>query len=241
MNKEFDKLHEQDRVDWFSQSTSFEFSVFVVWRTIVIDENFVRKSRVIVDIRSLNKISIKDSHSLSLQTDVIFAVKDCYFITVVDVASFFFQWRVNESDCHKFIVVSHWDQKYFNVAVQEYCNLSSYVQRQMNNILKEFRFFCRVYIDDVIIFSRILKDHCAHLHAVFFKFQTLRISLKLIKTFIDYLSVTLLRQKINDLELVIDEDKIRALKKLQFSATLSTLKKYLNLTDWLRSFIFYYA
>lgn len=201
-----------------------------MYRTIFVDGNLVRKSRIVVDIRGLNKISVKDSYSLSLQSDVISAVKDCYFIIVIDATSFFYQWLVKKSDRHKFTVVSHRDQEYFNVVVQDYCNSSPYVQRQMNNILRKYRFFCRAYIDDVIIFSRTLNDHCHHLRFVFTKFQELSISLNPTKAFIEYSSVTLLEQKVDDLRLVTDENKIRALKQIQFSATLSALKRYLELT-----------
>lgn len=90
MNQKFYKLHDQDRVSWFNQFTLFEFSIFVFWRTHIVDEKSVRKSRILIDIRDLNKISIKNSYSLSLQADVISTIKNCYFITVIDAASFFY-------------------------------------------------------------------------------------------------------------------------------------------------------
>lgn len=111
----------------------------------------------------------------------------------------------------------------------------------MNNILREFRAFSRAYIDDVVVFSKTLEDHCRHLHAVFTKFQDLGISLKPTKALMGYPLITLLGQNVDDLGPTINEDRIRALKRLQFPRTLSTLKRYLGLTGWLRNFIPYYA
>lgn len=111
----------------------------------------------------------------------------------------------------------------------------------MNNILREFRFFCRAYIDDVVIFFKTLEDHSRHLHSVFAKFQIRSISLKLSKVFINYLSITLLSQQVNELKLIADDDKMRVLQEIQFLTTLSALEKYLSLIDWLRNFISYYA
>ena len=107
VDKEFDKLHEQGRMDWTTQPTPFGFPVFVVWRTVHVDGIPQRKGRVVVDIRGLNAIAIKDSYPLPLQTDIISAVRGCRYISIIDCASFFFQWLVAEEDRHKFTVVTH--------------------------------------------------------------------------------------------------------------------------------------
>ncbi len=47
IDKIFDKLHAQDKLSWTSQSTFFEYSIFVVWSTTSSEE---RKRRVVVNI-----------------------------------------------------------------------------------------------------------------------------------------------------------------------------------------------
>ena len=78
-----------------------------------------------------------------------------------------------------------------------YKNLSTYVQRQINRLL---RFHCKhakVYVDDIVIFSKILKEHKKHFRVVFDTFQLNNIFVKVTKTFVDYFNVQLLDQKIN--------------------------------------------
>ena len=61
------------------------------------------------------------------------------------------------------------------------------------------------------------------------------------KTFIDYSTVHLLNQKVDFLELVIVEKKLKIISRLFFSTTLQLLKTYLDLTSWLRDYVFWYA
>ena len=76
-----------------------------------------RKGRAVVDIRGLNSITQADIYPLPLQSDLISSVKDCKFISVVDCASFFYQWRVHSQHRHRLTVVSHRGQETFNIAV----------------------------------------------------------------------------------------------------------------------------
>ena len=65
--------------------------------------------------------------------------------------------------------------------------------------------------------------------------------LSLKKTFLEYLNIALLSQKINAFELIIAEDKLKAITSLQYLTILRSLKHYLNLTDYLRNYVYYYA
>ncbi|CAF9941927.1 MAG: hypothetical protein HETSPECPRED_004383 [Heterodermia speciosa] len=64
-----------------------------------------RKDRVVTDIRGLNKISMFDAYPMTLQTDVIAAVLECPYISVMDCASFFHQWLVQLADRHKLTII----------------------------------------------------------------------------------------------------------------------------------------
>ena len=51
----------------------------------------MKKKRVVVDIRALNKIAEIDTYSMSLQFDIIFSVIECEYISTVDATAFFHQ------------------------------------------------------------------------------------------------------------------------------------------------------
>ena len=64
VNKAFDRLHHQGRLEWTRTATPFSYPCFVVWRTMP-DKS--RKGRVVVHIRALSKISMPDAYPVPSQ------------------------------------------------------------------------------------------------------------------------------------------------------------------------------
>ena len=186
IDKEFDKLQSQGRVEWTSRHTPFSYPVFVVWK----NTGTTRKGRAVVDIRGLNAITQKDAYPVPLQTEVIAMVHDSKFISTIDATSFFYQWRVHPNDRHKLTVVTHRGQETFKVAVMGFCNSPAYVQRQIDRILRPCRNFARAYVDDIVIYSRTLNEHLHHLHLVFCELEKANISIKAAKSYLGYPSIS---------------------------------------------------
>ena len=171
INKEFDALHTQRKLKWTINSTSYAFSVFVVWHTIHLSGKVPqKKSRVIVDIRRLNKIIEFDAYSMPLQSDIISCVQGCKFISIMNCATFFHQWRVVMKDRHKLTVVSHRGSEQWNVAIMRWKNSPAYVQKKMNGLLREYP-FAKIYIDDVVVFNSSLEKHLRHFEKIFALFE----------------------------------------------------------------------
>ena len=76
VDEKFDKLHDEGKMTWTNASMSFEFSVFIVWKTVFMSSEKVstRKGWVMMNIQGLNKITINDTYLLPLQSDIIAAV-----------------------------------------------------------------------------------------------------------------------------------------------------------------------
>jgi hypothetical protein len=234
----FDKLHEQGRMAWSNESTPFGFPCFVIWRNM---PDGTRKGRAVVDIWSLNQITVPDSYPMPVQEDILAAIRVSTHISTIDAASFFYQWRVKKEHRHRVAVISHRGQEIFNVAVMGYKNSPAYAQRMIDNLLRPCQSFARAYMDDIVIFSRSIEDHIRHLQAVFQLLRKYHISLKPEKAFIGYPSVQLLGQKVDSFGLTTSEEKLRAITQLEFPKTLRQLETYLGMTGYLRHYIPYYA
>lgn len=77
---------------------------------------------------------------------------------------------------------------------------------------------------------------------IFFKiFVTYNISIKLTKTYLNYLDIGLLGQRVNSLGLIIVDDKLRAIQLLHYLDTLGALEFYLSLTGYFCSYIYFYT
>ena len=238
MNKIFDELHVVDKMFWINEFTFFFYSIFCVWK---LDADDQRKKRIVIDIRDLNVITQSNVYFLSLQNEIIVAVRHCNYISIIDCFVFFYQWRVHSSDRHKLTVMSHKNQENFNVVVMKFKNSSTYVQRQIDRLFRQHKIYVRVYVDDIVIFSRIKKKHETHFRVVFQILKENNVSIKFIKTFLDYSSISLLDQKMNFLDLVTAIEKLKIIVKLRFSINLRQLKFYLDFIDWMRDYISFYV
>lgn len=128
-------------------------------------------------------------------------------------------------------MITHRDQKQFNVKIIIFKNISSYVQREIDNILREFKEFCRVYIDDIIIFNKILKKHIEHFHKIFELFDRLHISLSTIKFFLEYFTIQFLNLRVNAFELFTLKEKLKAIIDFKFFETFQNLEIYLKFIE----------
>ena len=69
----------------------------------------------------------------------------------------------------------------------------------------------------------------------------MNITLKATKSFLGYLSVTLLGQKVNGLGLMTSAEKLEAISSIKFPATLWDLEIYLRLTGYMRNYVPLYS
>jgi len=86
-------------------------------------------------------------------------------------------------------MISYRNQKSFNVVVIKYKNSLVYVQRQIDRILCDYRRYVRIYVDNIVIFSKFLTNYKKHLTKIFNTFFVNNIFIKSSKTFVEYLSI----------------------------------------------------
>ena len=120
-------------------------------------------------------------------------------------------------------------------------NSFAHVQRQMNNYLRKYREFVKFYINDIVVFNKILKEHLHHLQKILNLFRKMNIILKSSKTFLNYSSIALLKQKIDSLKLIISKKKLKIITILFFFKTFKDLETYFEMIEYLKNYISYYA
>ncbi|AEO55545.1 hypothetical protein MYCTH_2052169, partial [Thermothelomyces thermophilus ATCC 42464] len=93
----------------------------------------------------------------------------------------------------------------------------------------KYRYFVRVYINNIIIFSRIEEEYLQYLRTIYKILDKTYIHISIAKSFIDYLAIRLLRYIINSKSITKTDDRITAFKKLKFLDTLDSLEYYLRI------------
>ena len=60
-----------------------------------------------MNIWDFNQAAVSDTYLLSLQSDIIAAIAECRYISIMNDKDFFYQWQVVKADQEKLIIVSH--------------------------------------------------------------------------------------------------------------------------------------
>ena len=92
VNEIFDKLHQEKKMQWSKNFTSFEYSVFVMWKIVFKNGTSIRKNRVVIDIREFNDIIQIDAYPMPTQTKIIISVIECSHIFIMNAQKYFYQW-----------------------------------------------------------------------------------------------------------------------------------------------------
>ena len=168
-------------------------------------------------------------------------MRDCEHISLMNDFVFFLLFLNIEENKHKFSFISHDDKKQLNVAIMKFKNSSFYIQRIMNKTLRDFKNFCRVYINDIVLFFKIFNKHVEHFRRFFVKLVELRIILNFKKIFLNYFSIILLEQKIEVFDFSTIEKRIVVIKIIKFLKNFKVLKIYSNLTNYQRKKLIWYV
>ena len=192
------------------KSMKYNYSVFIVWR------NFFSKVQTVVNIRKLNKTTKTNIYSMFLQIDIILFCSKCKYISIINEIKYFHQFLIRQSDQKKFIFIFHKNQKIFIVMSFDFKKFFFYVQRQNDIMFKSFHSFCRVYMNDIVIFSKIFEKHFEHLIQIFQFFNNKNIMVFSKKSFLTFLNIILFDQWINNLKMFITTKKIKTILELSF-------------------------
>ena len=236
-----DQLHAQGKMEWTTHPTPYQSPVFVVWRTVTVDGKPIRKGRVVVDVRGLNKKIIPENYPVPLQSDIISAVRGHPYISILDGVKMLHQFLTDEETRHLFTVGTHRGQERYNVVVMGFNGSVAYVQRQVDNLTRDLRAFVRAYIDDLVVFSMTLEEHLDHLRQLLELLRSVRLAISPEKSFLGFPTIRLLGQRVDAFGLATCEEKMKAITNLKYPHSLRELERYLGMTGWLRDYVPYYA
>ena len=103
--------------------------------------------------------------------------------------------------------------------------------KKIDIILRIYKIFVKTYVDDIVVFNRILKKHVNYLRQIFQLLNLYDIRLSFKKSYFDVFFVALLNQKMNVFDLIITANKLAVIVNLKYFHTLKDLKIYLNFIE----------
>ena len=211
------------------------------WRSPVV---LVKKKdgsyRFACDYRRLNSLTEKMTYPMPKLEDIwdlIGESKPEYF-SVLDMASGFWQIRMDEETKHKASFVTRNGQYTWNRMPFGLRNAPITFQHTMNDVLRGYiAKFCIVYVDDIVVFSKDFDQHMQHLQLIFDRLEAANLTLKLSKCQFAVSRVKYLGHILSPQGVSPDPEKISIVQDWQPPKNPKQIRQFLGLTNYYRRFV----
>ena len=122
-----------------------------------------------IDYRSLNKITVTNRYPLPKVKELMDNLRGVRCFTKIDLYSGYHLIQLCESDIQKTAFMTKYGAFEYLVMPFGLCNAPATFQRVMNTILRDGLYrFLLVFLDDILIYSRIIEEHEKHIQSEMF-------------------------------------------------------------------------
>ncbi len=123
--------------------------------------------RWVNDYRKLNSNTVPDVHPLPSIAEILSDCGNGKFFAKIDMTNSFFQTRVHPDDVPLTAVTTPFGLYEWTVMPQGCRNAPATHQQQMFSALRQhIGSICHVYLDDIVIWSQSLEEHCRNVETV---------------------------------------------------------------------------
>jgi hypothetical protein len=201
-----------------------------------------RGLRLCVDYRALNSITVKNRCTIPRIDDLLDAVAGSQYFTSLDLTSGYHHIVISEEDWPKTAFQTPFGHFQFKVLIKGLTNALATLQNVMNSIFHPYiREFVVVYIDDILIFSKTVAEHQAHVRLVLDvlkreKFYVCKTKSSFAEKEIKYLGHIIDKQGIR-----LDPKKVEAVQTWPVPKNVHDVRSFLGLVNYFRKFIEHYS
>lgn len=194
--------------------------------------------RMCIDYRALNKVTVKNKYPIPLIADLFDQLGKARYFSKLDLRSGYYQVRIAEGDEAKTTCVTRYGSYEFLVMPFGLTNAPATFCTLMNKLFHPYLDkFVVVYLDDIVIYSKTMEEHVAHLKQVFQVLRENELYVKLEKCSFAQEEVEFLGHKIKDGKLLMDGAKIKAIQEWETPTKVTELRSFLGLVNYYRRFI----
>jgi len=120
-----------------------------------------------VDYRDLNKIIIKNHHSLSLISETLNHLSEVKMFIKLDLKNAYHHIRIKKDNEWKTVFCTHYSHFKYMIMSFRLINASATFQVYINWALTELvNVFCVIYLNNILIYFSFLKEHQSHVKQI---------------------------------------------------------------------------
>jgi len=146
----------------------------------------------------------RNRYSILLINEVLAQIQDSKYLTQLDIIAAFNKLRMSSESENLTTFVTFFNVYKYKVMLFELINESAFFQHYINNVLFEcLHKFCQTYLNDILIYSKILKKHRTHMKEVLDKLREVDLQINIDKCEFEIQKISFLKLLIfiNDLQM----------------------------------------
>ncbi len=148
----------------------FSFASYV--SLILFIEKKDESLRFCIDYRKLNALIKRDHYFLSLIDEILACIQESKYLTRLNIIVMFNKLHMHSDSEDLTIFIIFFNSYKYHVMLFELINESTFYQHYVNDVLFEYLHqFCQIYLDDIVIYSKILKKHKQHVRLILNRLQ----------------------------------------------------------------------
>ncbi|GJU91085.1 reverse transcriptase domain-containing protein [Tanacetum coccineum] len=191
-----------------------------------------------IDYRELNKLTVKNRYPLLRINDLFDQLQGARYFSKIDLRSGYHHLRVHEDDILKTAFQTRYGHFEFTVMPFGLTNGLAIFMDLMNRVCKPYLDkFVIVFIDDILIYSKMKEDHEVHLRLMLELLTREKLYAKFSKCEFQLQEVHFLGHVVNQSGIHVDPSKIEAVKNWSAPTTPSEVRSFLGLAGYYRRFI----
>ncbi|CAI5460341.1 unnamed protein product [Closterium sp. Yama58-4] len=194
--------------------------------------------RMCIDYRALNKQTVKNKYPIPRIDDLLDQLRGATVFSKLDLRSGYWQIKMADNSIHKTAFRTRYGSYEYLVMPFGLCNAPATFQAEMNHILRPLLDECVVvYLDDILIYSKNMKEHVEHLRKVFEILRKNKFYVKLSKSDFALKKVQFLGHMVSAEGIHVDPRKIEAVKKWKVPENVKELQQFLGFANYYNRFV----
>ncbi len=167
--------------------------------------------RFCVNYRKLNALIKRNHYSLPLIDETLARIQESKYLTRLNIIVAFNKLCMHSGSEDLTIFIIFFDSYKYHVMLFELINESTFYQHYMNDMLfKYLHQFCQIYLDDIIIYSKILKKHKRHVRLILNRLQEVDLQININKCEFHVQKTIFLELLMSIEELKMNSQKVQA-------------------------------
>ncbi len=194
--------------------------------------------RFCVNYWKLNVIFKRNRYSLLLIDEIIGKIVSCKHLTRLNIISAFNKLQMHLDNENYTTFITALEAYKYKMLSFKLTNELIFFQQYMNDILWDFlNEFCQVYLDDILIYSKMRKKHKDHVKLVLSRLREAELQMNIRKYEFNVEETVFLKVIVSELNLRMNLSKVTVIVSWITSINLKEIQNFVKFVNFYRRFI----